>query len=435
MKTNLTLAMVALALLLQQASANELTVEGDRSAAAVSQLQAWLRTPRADRKPIAEQPLVATALTKADAAAAQELLWADHAEFIKATRTEEMQAKALTDGDATMKFDTIVFPSKEAGAGDTKADGSEAKDSSHPALFISMHGGGNAPPRVNDSQWRNQLKLANGYQPVNAIYVAPRAPSNSWDLWHTPIVDKLFGRLIENMIVLNNVDPDQVYLMGYSAGGDGAYQLAPRLADRLAAASAMAGHPNNASPSGLRNLPFTIHVGGEDAAYGRNQVAADWDKQLNALEQADPQGYKHFVHVHAGKGHWMDLDDKEAIPWMQKFHRNPLPDRIVWRQGNTVHERFYWLAVEQPGANGGDEIVAQRNGQTISVDVNSGTPKWRVRLSDAMLNLDEPLTITLGGKPLFQGKLPRTIGTLARTIEERGDPQSVFSAEYRAPAK
>ena len=53
-----------------------------------------------------------------------------------------------------------------------------------------------------------------------------------------------------------------LYVLGYSAGGDGVYQLAPRLADRWAAAGMMAGNPNDASPLNLRNLGFALHVGG-----------------------------------------------------------------------------------------------------------------------------------------------------------------------------
>ena len=76
-------------------------------------------------------------------------------------------------------------------------------------------------------------------------------------------------------MLLAGANPDKVYLMGYSAGGDGVYQLAPRMADRFAAASMMAGHPGNASPLGLRNLPFAIFSGADDAAYNRNKVAAE----------------------------------------------------------------------------------------------------------------------------------------------------------------
>ena len=52
-----------------------------------------------------------------------------------------------------------------------------------------------------------------------------------------------------------------------------------------------------------------------------------------------------------------------------------------------------------------------------------------VRLNDAMLNLDEPVTVRAGEKELFAGRVPRTIATLARTLAERGDPELMFSAE------
>ena len=73
-----------------------------------------------------------------------------------------------------------------------------------------------------------------------SVYLAPRAPTDTWNLWHQAHIDRMFQRLIENLVVFENVDPNRVYLMGYSAGGDGVYQVAPRMADRFAAAAMMA---------------------------------------------------------------------------------------------------------------------------------------------------------------------------------------------------
>ena len=58
------------------------------------------------------------------------------------------------------------------------------------------------------------------------IYLAPRAPTNTWNLWHQGHIDRMFMRLIENTVALQDVNPNRVYLMGYSAGGDGVYQVA-----------------------------------------------------------------------------------------------------------------------------------------------------------------------------------------------------------------
>ena len=38
-------------------------------------------------------------------------------------------------------------------------------------------------------QGRNQIRL---YQPEEGIYLAPRAPGNTWNLWHTADIDALF---------------------------------------------------------------------------------------------------------------------------------------------------------------------------------------------------------------------------------------------------
>jgi len=76
----------------------------------------------------------------------------------------------------------------------------------------------------------------------------------------------------------------------------------------------MGGHPNDASPLSLRNVPFAIQVGANDAAFHRNEVAAEWGKKLDDLQRRDPSGYAHFTELHTGKGHWMDLEDRKAIP-------------------------------------------------------------------------------------------------------------------------
>jgi hypothetical protein len=323
-----------------------------------------------------------------------------------------MKERRLKDGDLEMPFHYETF-------GDKPASGRR--------LFISMHGGGGAPARVNDRQWENQKRL---YRPEEGVYVAPRAPTNNWNLWHEPHIDRLFDRLIENFIVFEDVDPNRVYILGYSAGGDGVYQLAPRMADRWAAAAMMAGHPNDALPLGLRNIGFTIHVGGRDAAYNRNKVAAEWEQKLAELHKADANGYVHLVKIYPDKPHWLDREDAAALDWMAEFTRNPVPDRIIWKQDDVTHGRFYWLAVDADQEKAGAEVVASFAGQQVDLQ-SSDVTKLRVRLDDRMLDLDKPVTVVAGGKQAFQGTVPRTIATIAQSLSERGDPAGIFSGEVR----
>ncbi len=174
----------------------------------------------------------------------------------------------------------------------------------------------------------------------------PRAPTDNWNLWHEGHIDPLFDRLIEDMIVFEEVNPNRVYITGYSAGGDGVYQLAPRMADRFAAAAMMAGHPNETSPLGLRNWPFAIHMGDKDAAYKRNEVAAEWRDKLKALREADPQGYEHLVKLHAGRGHWMNGEDAEhCLGWPSsraiRIRRRSFGSKMT----SSVRDSIGWLVM------------------------------------------------------------------------------------------
>ncbi len=360
-------------------------------------------------KKLEETPLAKKALTREEAQEAVQLLWKARREFLAGDRKAEVDAREIVIGDLKMPFWFKTF--------------GEAPESGR-RLFISMHGGGGAPAAVNDQQYENQKRL---YQPEEGIYLVPRAPGNTWDLWHQGHVDQFFDRVITDMAVLENVDLDRVYIMGYSAGGDGVYQLAPRMADRLAAAAMMAGHPNESRPEGLRNIGFTLHMGANDGAYNRNTVAAEWGKKLDALQKDDPDGYVHEVKLHEGKGHWMNLQDAVAVPWMSKFQRNPWPKKVVWVQDDVRHSRFYWLQVDEQEAKAGDEIVAEVKDEKIVV-TKCSAKKLTLLLSDELVPLDKPLTISLPSGLAVPQAITRTVGTMARSLAERNDGRCIATA-------
>ena len=374
----------------------------------------WLEQDKKSRRVLgktAELEALPEGLDRKAAEKAEKALVAAHERMVRKKRAAEMKARRLTLGKYEMPFFYKVFGSKpRAGR----------------SLYISMHGGGGAPKGVNDRQWENQKKL---YEPEEGVYLAPRAPSDTWNLWHRSHIDRFYDRLIENLVVFEDVDPDRIYILGYSAGGDGVYQLAPRMADRWAAAAMMAGHPNETQPLGLRNIGFTLHMGGDDGAYNRNKVAKQWKEKLAALRADDPDGYVHDVQIHAGKGHWMDREDRVALPWMAKFRRDPLPQKIVWFQDDVTHERFYWLALPPGSAKKGQHIVATRKGQTLRIERAEKCGRLLIRLSDAMVDLDKEVVIEAASGEVFRGKVSRSLETLKQTLAERGDPRSMFAAE------
>jgi len=391
-----------------QSAPNGGLIDATASRDAVSRLAAACD----DRAALANLPadILDVPLTKEDAARAAELLWVQCRQRLQLERRDEFDAKRLQRGELVMPFEYRVF-------GDAPPDGR--------SLFISMHGGGETRTEVNDQQWRNQIRL---YQPKEGVYVAPRAPTDRWNLWHEAHIDDFFATLIEDFVLFENVDPNRVYLMGYSAGGDGVYQLAPRMADRLAAAAMMAGHPNEAEPLGLRNIGFAIHVGELDAAFNRNEVAREWGQRLDQLEADDPDGYAHVVKLHSGKGHWMDRQDAEALDWLAQFRRTPFPKRVVWRQDDVTHDRFYWLAVPPGSAKADSLVTGTVRGQQIEI-ASSDVGEFVVRLNDELVDMDQAITIEFNGSTVFQGHVPRTVATMVRSLNERADRASLFTGE------
>jgi hypothetical protein len=394
-----------------KAAAPDAKAETAKSASALKELKAALEAKPVKLTELAAKPFAKIALTKADAAAARELLWQAHAEHIRADRATELKARVIKDGALEMPFSYTT-------AGTKPKDGR--------SLYISLHGGGGAPKQVNDQQWENQKKL---YTVEEGIYLAPRAPTNTWNLWHEAHIDRMFARLIEDLIVLEEVNPNKVYVLGYSAGGDGVYQIAPRMADHWAAAAMMAGHPNGVSMLSLRNVPFALQVGANDAAYNRNKVGKEYGETLAKLRKDDPNGYEHFVAIREGRGHWMNLEDKVALPWMAKFSRNPVPEKVVWKQTGTPHTRSYWLAVPAADAKVDALVVAERKGQTVEILTSEKVSKLIVRFDDRFADLDKPIEVKHGGAVLFSGSAPRTVATLVNTLAGRGDPGLVFDAE------
>jgi hypothetical protein len=357
-----------------------------------------------------DTPSTAQPLAKSDVDTVRTELWREYAASLGTNAKAAFDARELAAADGTtLRFWYEVF--------------GEKPDQGR-SLYISMHGGGGAPKEVNDKQWENQKRL---YKPEEGVYVAPRAPTDTWNLWHQGHIDPLFAELIRCMVVFEDVNPNRVYLMGYSAGGDGVYQLAPRMADHFAAAAMMAGHPNETKPDGLRNLPFALYMGGRDAAFKRNDIAREWKTALAELAANDVGGYPHEVTIFEELGHWMERKDAVAVPWMAKHTRNLRPAKVVWLQDDITSPRFYWLANPEPKQ--GQRVVARRSGQTIDIDEATGVARLRILLDDTMLDLDAPVTVRMGGNTLFQGVAPRSKDTMRRTLRERGDPTAMFVAE------
>ena len=100
-------------------------------------------------------------------------------------------------------------------------------------------------------------------------------------MWWKAYLPAFFDIIIKGFVLKDIVNPNKIFISGYSAGGDGIYHLGPMMADWLAGAAMMAGHPNGVDIYNVRNIAFSIQVGGQDQAYDRNQMGNRYIKRMN----------------------------------------------------------------------------------------------------------------------------------------------------------
>lgn len=355
------------------------------------------------------QNLPGGALSKEKAAEVTRILNQQRDTRLKNELRSEWDAKLLTaetlneEGQPekfSMKFWDTIYGPKEVPAGGR-------------SMYISMHGGGGAPPEVNDQQWSNQKYL---YNLQEGLYFVPRSPTDSWNMWHQGYMDIFLRKAIAAAVLFEGVNPDRVYVMGYSAGGDGTYQMGPRMADHWAAAAMMAGHPGDACPDVLLNLPFALFMGGLDDAYDRSHLTRQWETRLDLLQIAEGKGYAHESHIYEDLGHWMMRKDTAAISWMAQFDRVCYPEKVVWVQDDILRDNFYWIGVPEMLRKQGDKTVARIEGQTVYVEQMDPAVIY-LGLNDRMLDLDKPVAVIYNGIPLKSAKLKRKAATLQQSLD------------------
>ncbi|MCT4590578.1 MAG: hypothetical protein N4A71_22315 [Carboxylicivirga sp.] len=313
-------------------------------------------------------------------------------------------------------------------------------------LFIALHGGGqdtrvkgqpHASP-MNDREWNAQVLLFSWLYPTDALYFIPRMADDHDGRWYYNYCQTAFDQVIRQAILYHNVDPNRIYLIGISEGAYTAYRLGAFMADRWAGANSMAGGEpiNNAPPCNMRNLAFRADIGEFDTMFGRLDLNKHYAEALDKLQKEDPQGYTHHIKVHKGKGHGIEYQSGPS--WIYQYTRNPNPEKISWKvikvHGNHKPQ-LYWLGLPTEPQYYPLQINAELDRETNSIDlvVEKGQSDDKlpltVYLNDDMLDLDKPVAITINKGTAKEYTVERKVSTMMKTLNERGDPNYMFSAE------
>jgi predicted esterase len=245
-------------------------------------------------------------------------------------------------------------------------------------------------------------------------------------------VAAVFHACLRDVVSRFHVDLDRVWISGLSQTGFWAWQLGAARADRLAGIapmSAVTWNVNQYLPN-FAHLPVAVLHGEGDTvcpvAQPRQTV-----KELERLQF--PVRYQEV----AGAGHdvkvWGQLHT--SLQWLAEKPRHRWP-RDVQKHLQTLGDPFcYWLRIDAlarsgSGAAGKPPTARVRGtieGQAITL-LTEGVKELTVCGHPELWDLDQPVTITWNGKPVFQGTFRRDAQAAAQLLLQRADWSMLFEA-------
>jgi len=193
----------------------------------------------------------------------------------------------------------------------------------HP-LIIYLHGAGETGKDVAILRDMDVYHFAHGHfrpEEFPFIVVSPMTPKHGWEPRQ---VIQLLDELLDKNTRRWNIDPNRVYLTGFSMGGFGTFRTAAAYSDRFAAVVPVAGGGDVAHAGQLKHLPLWAFHGDADEVVSIKGS----QEMIDAIQAAGGRECRLTVYPNAGHGipHYVYLE-KELYVWLLRqsipFNINP----------------------------------------------------------------------------------------------------------------
>jgi len=322
-------------------------------------------------------------------------------------------------------------------------------------LVLGLHGGGEGAGDAGEA--------AGSWILDDCVGMYPQGIELVHDTWNTVHGERFLLTLIEIAKAQFNVDPDRVYVMGFSMGGTGSWFMAGRHPDLFAGASPCAGvfmaQPKSqlarkeevqALQHGLipnvRNLAMYYYIGLADTNCMPGTYLAAWDR-LEALRKDDPEGYGAIqFHTYPGLPHAFPKGEPAAgLEWISKQRRQTFPRTLVWEYATdpqpapgpddkvTRYQKqlFYWLRCEAPRDNQRVRATIADNTVTLAGTLADGAfHGMSILLNDELIDPAREVVVQCGdgetARELARARPAPEFATLLESFDSRLDTSMVF---------
>lgn len=287
-------------------------------------------------------------------------------------------------------------------------------------LVLTLPEEGEAPERHLRDRWRDRELLQ------KAILVSPAMPEDV-AAWSQVVVLGEPGGLARVLTTLRlcteafDVDPDRVLCVGTGdEGGKAALEAGRQFPQRFAGIACRAADAGIEQIDTLDNMPIRITVGGPEAeAFAK----ACGDKGFEAVS-IDPSP-----------------DEEPLREWLLDQRRVAQPERVRVVAGKPFPTRCYWVGIApiDPHTGGAYARVRLHREDNAIVLEGGGVSFVRLYLSDAMLDLDQPIKLEVNGEAREEVARRSLRITRECMLDGISDLGAVYTAELivdlRAPAE
>ncbi len=324
-------------------------------------------------------------------------------------------------------------------------------------LTVLLHGGVGRPAwEQRDGSWWPGDPA--GLDEPDRISLVPAAWNGS--MWWQHSQSENLMALVAEVKRTYHIDTNRVYLWGVSDGATGTFFQVARQATPWAAGFCLIGHAvvlGNAAmgvdgqffPTNLSNTPLFVVNCEQDFLYPTSMVAPFIKLYRDAGAQVE------YLEI-AGAGHdlsWLPSQQQAMRRFREAHVREPNPELLVWETETTArYNRLHWLVIDRLGKHPGDpqfptfnqwqkgEIWPRKGisgragvgrlGNRIAIQC-SGVRALTLLLSPEVLDLDQPIVVTVNGVERHNAVVPRNLDCLLRWAASDDDPSQLYAAELK----
>jgi len=338
----------------------------------------------------------------------------------------------------------------ETRVGKITYDLSEAPDpkrGSQFGLFVGLHGGDNNDKEGSKGVAKSQFAAELGKHKCMGLF--PQALGDFGDAWNSAINERSVLTLLEMAKRTFDIDPDRIFVGGFSNGGSGSYFLPGRHPHLFAAAMPFNGivfperdgdvikRLHHGLLPNLRYVPIFSSTGDDDRHCNPDTfVRADAD--LKQLRGDKTDEYESYFTLRKGDGHVMPKGEPQAsYGKVLSRKRKAIPKALTWEctvapqptSGDRLLARdFYWLRCEAPAEK--MRVEAEALEHSIQIKIERHDPAgFTIYLTEGMVDVTEDVRLYVNNEQKWKGRLEASLVTMLETLSRNLDRQQIF--EYR----